>query len=319
MSRKYFISKTMKRIFSLFAIVIALTAVGLTSCDSSEDVISEPVEKLPDAELTKLYNSIDSLQKVYSIPESRVDLDKWGRRGLFYAVDGVVGLLFAETGPFTGIISVVGSGLYEDYLDYMVSRCNTMDRKHRRNSQDESSIKTIVFPVENATFVDSIGYYHNLIIHEVRSNGKSYTDNSGNINFSAYYEDVFVVARKYGIQNNHPINTQLLFQYLESIIKPVAQLDVNGGDDINSKLLLSIFFNNNYNDFNYDTAKTSLHRDICEKIIYNCANIRDDQLVEYGTKVNDIIVNSHLDANTKDDLKIANNITVNSSLQWSNE
>lgn len=312
-----------KLIFLVVVFTVAITSI--TSCNSTEDVVYEhPMSQ--DADLARLYNSIDSLQKVYSTPESRVDWDKWGRRGLSYAVDGVVGLLFAETGLLAGPISVVGSGLYEDYLDYMVTRCNTMtqcntmNRKVRSNLRGESSsIKTIVFPVENATYVDSIGYYHNLIIHDVRSNGKSYTDNSGNIDFSAYYEDVLFAAGKYGIQNNYSINTQQLFQYLESIIKPVARIDANDGDDINSELLLSIFFNNNYNGFNYDTAQTIQHRDICEKIIYNCANVRDNQLVEYGTKVNDIIVNSHLDANTKDNLKIANNIAVNSSLQWSKE
>lgn len=309
----------MKKILFL-VVVFTVVITSITSCNSVEDIVIEPSEVSENAELTKLYYAIDSLQKVYSIPESRVDWDKWGRRGISFAVDGVVGLLFAETGILAAPIGAVGSGLYEDYLDYMVSRCNTMNRQNRRISRSESSsLKTVVFPVENATSVDSVGYYHNLIINEIRSNGKSYTDDSGNIDFSAYYEDVFVAAKKHGIKNDYPINTPLLFQYLESIIKPVAQLDMNDQEDINSELILSIFFNNNYKDFNYETAKMIQHREICEKIIYNCANVRDDQLVEYGTKVNDIIVNSQLNPNTKDNLKIANNIAINSSLQWSEQ
>ena len=296
-----------------FTVVIT----SITSCNSAEDIVIEPIQAPQNAELTKLYYSIDSLQKVYSIPESRVDWDKWGRRGLSFAVDGVVGLLFAETGPLAAPIAAVGSGLYEDFLDYMVARCNTRNGQIRPITRGESSsIKTVVFPDENATIIDSVGYYHNLIINDVRSNGKSYTDDKGNIDFSAYYEDVFVSAKKHGIQNDYPINTQFLFQYLESIIKPVAQLNANSQEDINSELILSIFFNHNYKGFNYDTAKTIQHREICEKIIYNCSNIMNSQLVEYGTKVNDIIVNSQLDSSTKDNLKIANNIAVNSSLQW---
>lgn len=294
-----------------------LTTLGLTGCNSAEDYIDESVKELPNAELTKLYNSIDSLQNVYSTPISRVNWDKWGRRGISFAVDGVVGLLFAETGPLAAPIGAVGSGLYEDYLDYMVNRSNTMNRKTRRISRGESpSLKAVVFPVERATFVDSIGYYHNLIMNEVRFNGKSYTDNNGDIDFTSFYDDVLIVAKKHGINNVYPINTRLLFQYLESIIKPIALLEVNKQGDINSEQILSVFFNKNYYGFNYDSAKTIQHKEIVEKIIYNCANVTDDQLIEYGTKVNNIIVNSHIDSTTKDNLKIANNIAINTC--WKN-
>ena len=78
----------------------------------------------------------------------------------------------------------------------MVARCNTRNGQIRPITRGESSsIKTVVFPDENATIIDSVGYYHNLIINDVRSNGKSYTDDKGNIDFSAYYEDVFVSAK----------------------------------------------------------------------------------------------------------------------------
>ncbi len=122
-----------------FTVVIT----SITSCNSAEDIVIEPIQAPQNAELTKLYYSIDSLQKVYSIPESRVDWDKWGRRGLSFAVDGVVGLLFAETGPLAAPIAAVGSGLYEDYLDYMVARCNTRNGQIRPITRGESSsIKT---------------------------------------------------------------------------------------------------------------------------------------------------------------------------------
>lgn len=304
-----------KVLFVFIAFTIAITAI--TSCNSVEDIIDEPIQASKDVELAKLYNSIDSLQSEYlSSNITRVDWDKWGRRGLGFAVDGVVGLLFAETGPLAGPIGVVGSGLYEDYLDYMVSRCNTMSRQNQRTARNsQSPIQAVVFPVENSTYVDSIGYYHNLIINEIKSNGKLYTDDSGNINYAAYYEDVLAIAKQYGIQNDSYVNTKLLFQYLESIIKPMVQIEMSNQESVNSDLILSTFFNSTYKGFNFDKALTVQHQEICEKIIYNCVNIRDAQLVEYGTKVNNLIVNSNIDANTKDNLKIANSIAINSSLR----
>jgi hypothetical protein len=307
----------MKKVLNLFiAFTIAITSI--TSCNSVEDIIDEPIQASEDVELAKLYNSIDSLQSEYlSSNITRVDWDKWGRRGLGFAVDGVVGLLFAETGPLAGPIGVVGSGLYEDYLDYMVSRCNTMNQRIQKTAQNgQTPIRAVVFPVENTTYVDSIGYYHNLIINEVKSNGKSYTDVSGNINYDAYYEDVLAIAQQHGILNDSHINTKLLFQYLESIIKPIVQLEMSNQEAVNADIILSIFFNSAYNGFNFDKTLTVQHQEICEKIIYNCGNIKDSQLVEYGTKVNNLIVNSNLDANTKDNLQIANNIAINSSLRW---
>lgn len=307
----------MKKVLNLFiAFTIAITSI--TSCNSVEDIIDEPIQASEDVELAKLYNSIDSLQSEYlSSNITRVDWDKWGRRGLGYAVDGVVGLLFAETGPLAGAIGVVGSGLYEDYLDYMVSRCNTMNQQIQRTAQNgQTPIRAVVFPDENTTYVDSIGYYHNLIINEVKSNGKSYTDVSGNINYNAYYEDVLAIAKQHGILNDSYVNTKLLFQYLESIIKPIVQLEMSNQEAVNTDIILSTFFNSTYNGFNFDKTLTVQHQEICEKIIYNCGNIKDSQLVEYGTKVNNLIVNSNIDANTKDNLKIANNIAINSSLRW---
>ena len=197
----------MKKVLNLFiAFTIAITSI--TSCNSVEDIIDEPIQASEDVELAKLYNSIDSLQSEYlSSNITRVDWDKWGRRGLGYAVDGVVGLLFAETGPLAGVIGVVGSGLYEDYLDYMVSRCNTMNQQIQRTAQNgQTPIRAVVFPDENTTYVDSIGYYHNLIINEVKSNGKSYTDVSGNINYNAYYEDVLAIAKQHGILNDGSVS-----------------------------------------------------------------------------------------------------------------
>lgn len=300
----------------LFIVAIAITTIiFVTGCNNVEDMVENPMPMSQDIELTRLYNSIDSLQVEYSKVESRVNWEKWGRRGFFYAVDGVVGLLFAETGPLSGMIAAAGSWLYEDYFDYMVNRCNSINRRIRNVSQGESSLKAVVFPVENATYIDSIGYYHNLIISEVQSNENNYISDNGYINFTAYYDDVLVAAKNHGIRFEYPVNTQLLFQYLESIVKPLAELELSAQTEIKSDLILSIFFNEAYNDFNYDTVTESLQRDICDKIIYNCSNVSDDQLIEYGTKLNEIIVSSSVDVKTKDNLKIANNIVINSSLR----
>ncbi len=301
----------------LFLVVIlTVVIIGITGCNSIEDLASEPTNVPQDVELTRLCNSIDSLQNEYLTSNTRVDWEKWSKRGFFYAVDGVVTLLFAEAGLYAPVIGTFGSWLYEDYFNYMVDRCNTMNSPIRKITRGEiSPLNTVIFPVENATYVDSVGYYHNLIIAEVQSNGKSYISENGDINFMSYYKDVLDSARNHGIHCDNPINTKLLFQYVESIIKPLAELEVSNQKEIDSNLILSIFFNERYKGFNYDNAKTIQHKNICDKIIYNCVFVRDNQLVEYGTKVNDLIVGSKIDDDSKNNFKIANNIAINSSLR----
>lgn len=300
----------MKKIYSLFAIVIVLTAVGLTSCDSSEDVICEPVEKLPDAELTKLYNSIDSLNNEYSNHFRTSFTSKWARRFLVATFDACVGTLTAETGPAAFVCSTVASGLYDDYLDAIDRRFGRIAPFKTRSTSNPP--RSVVFPTRNPNFVDSIGYYHNLVITEIKSKGLSFIDRNDNIDYNSYYNEVMSAARRYGILRNVVINKPLIFRYINSVIRPFAHIEEGDKDTI-----LSIIFGGTYNDFNYDSSKTLQLRNVCEKIIIDGLSVDEDQMVEYGTKVNDLIVNSNVDNDMKDTLKVANNIAVNSSLYWS--
>lgn len=300
----------------LFLIVVCTVAItSFTSCNSDEYIVSEPQQISQDMELSRLYYSIDSLQNLYSTSTSRVNWDSWGRDCLSHGVDALTGLLFSESGLLAVAASIAGSHLYMDYLDYIVKQCNNMKpQMHNSTHEGSSTLKAIVFPVENPTFVDSIGYYHNLIIADIQSNGKSYINDNDSINYSACYKDVLEAAKNHGICCNSPFDTQILFKYLESIIKPMARMEASENPVFDSDKILSIFFNETYQSLNYGETKRAQQREICDKIILNYAKVSDDKLVEYGKKINDLIVNSNLDDTTKYDLKVANNIALNSSL-----
>lgn len=296
----------MKKLILIFAVV--LTTYALASCDSSNDVIVDSKRELPNDELAKLYNSIDSLHNEYSDYARSSVLDKWARRFLVATVDACVGAITAETGPGAFVCSTIASGLYDDYLDAV----NKKFGKPALTRSSETVLQTVVFPTTTPYFVDSIGYYHNLVINEIKSEGRSFTDRSGNIDYSSYYNVVIAVAQKNGISCNSTINKPLVFGYLNSIIKPFTQLQE--GDE---ETILSIIFNETYNEFKYDNAKTLELRNIYKNIIYNDLSISEDKVAEYGTKVNDLIEKSQVPLRTKETMKIANNIAVNSSLYWS--
>ena len=303
----------MKKILLLIAI-FTVAIVSISSCDNSEDIITDSVQEIPDAELTRLYNSIDSLHCEYTTLDSNrgATLNKWGRRFLVATFDACVGAITAESGPGAFICSTLASGLYDDYLDAVDRRFSRSNKSTTRSSS--SSMQAVVFPTTAPCFIDSIGYYHNLVINEIQSKGLSFIDINGNIDYNSYYNEVVSVSKKNGIACNAAINKPLIFKYINSIIRPFAQLEE--GDE---ETILSIIFNGTYKEFNFDNSKTLQLRNVCKKIIYKDLSVNEDQVVEYGTKVNELIVNSNVANDTKETMKVANNIAVNSSLNWSSK
>lgn len=303
----------MKKIFYLFFLLASLITTT-TSCDGSEECHCTPINDNPNSELSRLYSSIDSLHQEYSvIGATRGFSDKWGRKFLSGTVDACVGVLTAETGPFGSFVcATIASGLYDDYFDYCVTRIAQCPRRISQSISSEP--QAIVFNVDNSSFVDSIGYYHNLVLNEIQSKGVSFIDVDGEIDYNAFYKEVLATSKKYGILDSCTFNAPIVFKYINSIIRPLTQVE-----DIDKDACLSIIFNDTYNEWNYDNTTTTLLRDVCDKIILNDISVNDDCLIEYGTKVNDIIVNSTVPVSTKESLKIANNVAINSSLYWSSK
>lgn len=119
----------MKKLLLLFSIVTTLIAFSLTSCDNSENIVSESVQTQADDNLSQLFVSIDSLNNEYATSDTVRGnfLEKWSLRilcGMFDASAGAVAVgLTGWTGPLGAGVSlgvgVVASGLYEDYFNYI--------------------------------------------------------------------------------------------------------------------------------------------------------------------------------------------------------
>ena len=305
----------MKKKFLLFLITISfLTIIFTSSCEKNEDINISQDQILSDPELTKLFSSIDSLNTVYTLKSSTRGalLDKWTRRVMCGLFDACVGGLTAETGPGALVFSTVASGLYDDYLDYIMRR---IPQKSRYSSRSETSVsKKIVFPIESATFVDSIGFYHNTILEDIQPKMLSVIDNNGNINYAGYYNEVLAASKKYGISDSIEANNTLVFCYIESIIRPLAQID-----EVNIDSIMPILFNETYNDFHFNNYKTTVLRNIFEQIVYNDLCMDVNQLIDYGIEVNNMILTSNVSDDIKNIMRITHSIAVNSSLYWNSK
>lgn len=299
----------MKKLYivSIFVCVISY----FFSCTKEDNLFPIENEKA-DVELSKLYMSIDSLHAKYSdkCTSRGRTTDKWGRRILSATVDACISTLTAGTGPFGALVcGTIASGLYDDYLDHCAKKMADPPRK--KVNGKELYIQAVTFADMDASFIDSIGYFHNLLLDEIKSEKVSFVDSVGNINYDACYTKVTDLARRHGVYEDFEIDKLQLFGYLESVIKTLASTE-----EVDQDVFMSTIFNNAYIGFGFDGNRTIQLKNICEKIIYNDLCLEGNTLIEYGAQVNEIIEKSNVSENIKTELKIANNVAVNSSLYW---
>lgn len=299
-----------KIIFSLLIFFLTTIAtISTTSCDSREEDSYVSVHSPSDPELAKLFLSIDSLHNEYTTTSRTSVVDKWGKRFTVATVDACVSIITSPSFWGTIIASTAASWAYEEYLNYVDSR---FSRTPRRVVDSGSALpNSVIFPTSNPQYLDSIGFYHNLLIDELRATGVSFINSNGDIDYNSCYQEVVRLARKHGIQHQISFNNSLAHNYINSII-----LTFYMTEEGSCETFLSAIFNKEYYQLGVDSSRTTQLRKTCEKIIYSTVNVKAEDLIEYGTKVNQLINDSNVDAATKNELKIANNIVINSSLNW---
>lgn len=303
----------MKRTLSFFVVLVACIVVLNTSCSGTEQLTEEVVMTSQDMEMSKICNSIDSLQTNYrSLGDSRgFSLGKWQRRFLCGFVDACVGTVTIETGPVGSFVfSTLASGLYDDYLDVVLGSAQC---QYSENAQNKTSMRQVgvIFADRNTSFIDSIGYYHNVVLSEIRSKGKSFVDAEGKIDYKEYFNEIVSVSKKYGIPSGRVDDSSDVLKYIDIVIKNLAkEIDIERND------LVSIIFNEAFSDFKYNDTQTKLLHNVIDKIIYDDLCVSYEELISYGTQVNNIIENSNIDNDIKNVMRVANNLSINSSLFW---
>ena len=299
----------MKKALSI--LMIAAFALLSISCDRNEQIFNENLQTTQQIELSKLMNSIDSLNNYYlAIGTTRAfTLSKWQRRFVCSFVDACVGTVTIETGPVGAFVfSTLASGLYEDYLDVVLGSTSEYSLYSPNGIRGQQA--TIIFPTKNASFVDSIGYYHNLVLDKIKSKNKSYIDD-GKIQYQSYFKEIISESKRLGIPVSKVEESTYIYKYIDLFIKNLAK-----ETEISRETLLSIVFNNAFVEFGYSDIQSSQIYNICNKIIYDDLCVNDDQLESYGIQINNLIENSEVDSDLKIVMKIANNIAINSSIFW---
>lgn len=289
-----------------------MTIMAMMSC-SSQVEMSSCSPQAQDEELTKLYASIDSLHNEYVSVTRGSFLNKWSKRMLVGVADACVSAATTWTTPVGAFIcGVVASGLCEDHLDNCIKQGESLDKQKKPKKTAYEMPPAIVLNNDNANFVDSIGYYHNVILNEIKTKGIVGVDENDVFDIDNYINEVLIVCKKYGIVNDVLIDKSVIYPYIETVVRSLAEVE-----DGNYNMLMSAIFNEKLNNFNLSNEYTLQLHDICNKIIYNDLCVEDDEIIDYGTKINDLIIDSKISEESKANLQIANNVAVNSSLYWS--
>ena len=310
----------MKNLFKVIFVFSAFVVFAtITSCSNElHEVSSFNNETI---EFSKLLNSIDSLNRKY-VPQqdTRGFWHKWGRRALAGTVDGCVGCVSgAATGGFGGLVfGGIASGLYDDYMD------NIERRMSRSSTMKETTIlpvqkQHVIFQSDNgepADFIDSIGYYHNLILDELKASGISYVHNDTDVDYEGIYKAVTTICKKYGIcynEDNHD-KKLAIFAVTDNFIKIMAKDSIPDLDTC-----FNVIENKKISSLGISSEKMKNLHQVCNKIVNSVVSTSSENAISYGNEINKIVDNSSVSLPIKKEIKITNNIAVNSYLYWNDK
>lgn len=311
----------MKKILNLIACVISSFVLCVfVSC--TDDYKQETVSfgyNIPEEEKAEneLFASIDSLNSKYvsNLQSSRGILRKWTRRGLSYMVDGCASAIAA--GPTGGlgaaVFGILASGIYDDYMNWAENEMRKSPKKAVLST--DGILKTVIFTEVNADFVDSIGYYHNKILNEIKSSGVSYVKNDGGIDYDAMYSDIVSSLEKNRYRYDGTADKKkAMFAFINNLVK-------NATDPSTFDLDRTISFLTCRSCLPLKLQKEGIEKlkEICNRVCVTIAQLDTEDAVLYGKELNRIIEESTAALNIKQTLKVANNVSVNSNLYWSDK
>ena len=288
------------------------------SFSQDESISHNELNGADDMQGTKdFFNSVDSLNVKYSHVKTRGFFSKWGGRIFTAVVDYSVGAVAsAATTPLGGaIIGSVASFAYEDYWNSTMKKMEEPNNVNAVSTRGliETTPALILSNNENPTFADSVGYYHNILLAELRALGKSYCDSYGNLDYQGMMDDMVVIARMHGIEceNIDIVKKNNLFKLTDSFLK-----DVNTENDNFIGTYFEQHGNSILSNLGFSDNCISSYRTLCSKIAEVVPYSTETEVIEYGNKLHTMIDNSNLSDANKENFKIMNDVAVNSQLYW---
>ncbi len=310
----------MKRIFYIMG--LALMAFTVSSCSQEDEMASKSSTEEQKENVMSFMSSIDSLQNVYlsrapykvvNTDRKKVNWKKWGGKFFSATADACAGALAtAASTPVGGfLVGTAASWAYDEFWDRISNKVAKTKRKI--NSSHGDFPKFVLSEVsDGSSFMDSIGYYHNLILENLLIKGDNYIGLNGDINFDKLLNDIHTVLASHGIQIEAPISfKEEIYSFTESFVKSLNPQDEDS-------------FNKNYPSFRKKAIEElklagetfDNIRLMHDKIIGVASILKHEELVEFGKDVQKLIQSSQLQEEQKQEFTVLNEIAVNSQIFW---
>lgn len=309
----------------LFISVLFISLFFLSSCNNDE--VTGVCESNMNAEHSlntdeniatkRFFDSVDSLNQCYSKVSTRGLLAKWGGRIFASVVDYSIGAVAsAAISPFGGaIVGTLASYAYDDYWNNCIKKVEEQNNVNAVTTRTiiETTPTLVLSNKDNPTFVDSIGYYHNVLLAELRVLGKSYFDSNGNIDYEELLNDVTMIASDYHIASGEidQLKKTHLFKLADSFIKKV---DTENEDFVGT--YFSQYGNSLLSNLGFSASKINSCRNLCSKIAEVVPYATEAELIEYGNNLHTLIDDSNLSDEDKESFKVMNDVAINSQVYW---
>lgn len=303
----------------LFFASTIIVATSMFSCTNVTETASEEnIAFISEGNSNDLLNKIDKINEKYQTTKAPLTKNKdetarkWGGRIFSAVVDGIGGYI---AGPAGWLVGPLCSWAYEEHWN----RCTrdikptTTTRPKKISARDSSMVPTyVVANKEYLTHIDSIGYYHNLILDKLSQTNNNYFNSDSTINYKLIYTDCEKASKELSLDIPKTEEKEKLISLSEFIVERIAKCydenDLNKAfDDINQ------YYNR---EFNLDETLIITEK-IQRKIISAIKDINnEDNLKQYANEIYDAIFSSGVSPDLKEKASVANTVTINSKLYW---
>ena len=305
----------MKKIFYFANVIIIATT--LFSCSNIETISDEETNKISQVDTNDLLYRIDNINNKYQAKKSIKKIkpetvNKWGGKILSAVVDGLGGYI---AGPAGWLVGPLCSWAFDAHWE----NCNR-DVPHTKRPRKICINDSINFPTyvvskkECLTHIDSIGYYHNLMLDKLSHSGNNYVYNDSTINYNLIYEDCEKASKELAIETPQNEDKAKLISLSKHIVEEIS----NCNDDIDLENAFETI--NKYYSKEFNIDEDIIITEKVQKKILSVINEMEDEndIKEYANKIYDAIYKSSVTPELKEKASIANSVTVNSKLYWEN-
>lgn len=219
----------------------------------------------------------------------------------------------AATTPIGG--TIIGTGASWAYEEYLGNILDKVESSSSTGTDNQAFVPVVIFAPErgNMTFVDSVGYYHNMLLAEIAKSGKTYLDQNGEVDMEELFTDITAMLdEKKQVHSGASVQNELA-----AFSSPVS-IFINTLNPDDEQTLDKSFtsFESEGEALGISVKELSSIKEICSKISNVILYLENEKTIEYGEKLYKIIDDSNISETQKQSFKILDNIIVNSKLYW---